>query len=354
MELLLNRYRSVTVLVAVLLAQLLLLAFQIRTHQDVPLIRVWAISAIMPFARLLETVRSGTVGRIGEYGELMSARDANRELRRKLATLELENNRLRADLATADRARALQVFQTRTPSRTVAARIIGAGTVSNSKVVLVDRGSRDGVKKGMAVIVPKGIVGKVTLAGPDWSQVVLITDPSFAAGVISEKHRIHGALKGQGHSICAVDYVQNEEQLEAGEWLFTSGDDLIFPKGLPVGQVKSASNGKMFFKDVEVVPSGLQAALEDVLIVIEGVHQVVPDPALANQPLHLLTPPPPESRGPRERVIQGTAGTDADQLVDRYRRIGAAQRHVFGQGGPPNLNLPVDGNPPPGKERPPK
>ena len=52
----------------------------------------------------------------------------------------------------------------------------------------------------MAVITPDGIVGKVVDAYPTASLVLLITDPTFAAGVISQKNRVHGTLKGQGHS----------------------------------------------------------------------------------------------------------------------------------------------------------
>jgi rod shape-determining protein MreC len=61
--------------------------------------------------------------------------------------------------------------------------------------------------------------------------VLLITDPNFAAGVISQKNRVHGTLKGQGYSTVIVDYVQNEQKVEQGEWFYTSGDDRIFPKG---------------------------------------------------------------------------------------------------------------------------
>ena len=68
---------------------------------------------------------------------------------------------------------------------------------------------------------------------PRVSSCLLITDPTFAAGVISQKNRVHGTLKGQGNGTVIVDYVQNEEKVEQGEWFFTSGDDRIFPKAFP-------------------------------------------------------------------------------------------------------------------------
>ena len=56
-------------------------------------------------------------------------------------------------------------------------------------MVFVDRGSGSGVEKGMAVVTPDGIVGKVIAAYPTASEVMLITDPDFAAGVVSQKNR---------------------------------------------------------------------------------------------------------------------------------------------------------------------
>ena len=58
MELLLNRYRNLTVLVIAIVAQLALLAYQVKSNGEVRLIRVWAVSAVTPLARLIEGSRS--------------------------------------------------------------------------------------------------------------------------------------------------------------------------------------------------------------------------------------------------------------------------------------------------------
>ena len=81
----------------------------------------------------------------------------------------------------------------------MAARVIATGAGTGSKVVFVDRGSNSEVEKGMAVVTPDGIVGKVIASFPGASEVLLITDSSFAAGVISQKNRVHGILKGRGY-----------------------------------------------------------------------------------------------------------------------------------------------------------
>jgi len=218
-------------------------------------------------------------------------------------------------------------------------------------------------------------VGKVTGAYPTASFVLLITDPSFAAGVISQKNHVHGTLKGQGYSTVIVDYVQNEQKVEPGEQFFTSGDDRIFPKGLPVGETTVVREGKSY-KEIFVTPSGLQNGLEEVLIVTEGVHVPIPEAQPTSQTVHLQEPPPAESsdastidgapdqvpaQAPAQPPTQsGPLTTDADRLVDQYRKIGQAEKHIYGQsaGGAPNFNInlnprPADAVPlPPGAQNP--
>jgi rod shape-determining protein MreC len=353
MDFFLSRYRHLTVLLIVITAQLLLIAYQVKTSKDIPLIRVWAVTAVTPVETGLELVRRYTWGFVEDYFVLLGVRSQNEKLRRENGQLKIENNYLKSELSTADRARALSVFQARSPSKTVAARVIGNGTGANSKVVFVDRGSTSGVESGMAVVTPDGIVGKVVEAYPTASLVMLITDPTFAAGVVSQKNRVHGTLKGQGHAECLVDYVQNEEHVDIGEWFYTSGDDRIFPKGFPVGQITAAPNGKTF-KEIYVSPSGMQGGTEEVLIVLQAVHQEVPDGEVASPGYNIL-PAPTETTAqtPQGAPQPGALATDADRLRAIYKDVGVAQKHTYGEG-PPGTKPPdftkipsVHGVPPP-------
>ncbi len=334
MDFFLSRYRHLTVLLIVITAQLLLIAYQVRSNRDVPLIRVWAVTAVTPVEQGLELVRRYTWGFVEDYFVLLNVHGENVKLQRENGQLKIENNYLKNELATADRARALSVFEARSPSKTIAARVIGNGTGANSRVVFVDRGSTSGVESGMAVVTPDGIVGKVVDAYPTASLVMQIIDPTFAAGVISQKNRVHGTLKGQGHAECLVDYVQNEERVDVGEWFYTSGDDRIFPKGFPVGQVAAVQNGKTF-KEIYVTPSGMQGGAEEVLIVLQGVHQEVPAGELA-APGYRILPSPPDAAAetPQGATQPGASATDADRLRAIYKQAGEEQKHVFGEGAP--------------------
>ena len=328
MESLLNRYRNITVLLLVIMAQLVLLAVDAKV-QGVPLIRVWAVTAVTPAARLLEGVRGGSSGFLHNYILLHDTNEENRRLKQELDRLKMENIALKNDLNQADRAKALQLFQSRTASKTVAATVIGTGTGANSRVVFVDRGSVAGVMRGMAVVTPDGIVGKVVAAYPVASQVLLVTDPDFAAGVVAQKSGARGTLKGQGTPQCKLDYVPFEDKIEVGEQLFTTGDDRVFPRGFPVGVVKSVANSEPF-KTVMVEPSGLSRGLQDVLILTEGVHQAIPEVAPAMQPLYLAPAPPSDGTPAEVAPTVGASGTEADRLRGQYKALGDAQNHTYG------------------------
>lgn len=345
MELLTHRYRNLTVLALAVVGQLLLLGYQVRSQQDVRLVRVWAVTAVTEISAVLSGLTNAVQSLLHNYVLLIGVRQENERLATELSGLKIEAQRLKAELGTAERGEALKIFQTRSPSRTIAARIIGAGTVTDSQVVFIDVGTNQGADDGMAVITPDGLVGRVRAAYPTTSQVVLLTDPSFAAGVISQKHHVQGTLKGNGRNLCKVDYVHNEDKLDQGEWFFTSGDDRLFPRGLPVGEAEVVQKGKAL-KEIFLTPSGIRNGLEEVLVVVEAVHQSIPELKDLPAELRLLSPPPPETLGPAAVPPSDgsiSVGTDADRLIERYQRIGQAQGHVFGEGrpgsNPPDFNI---------------
>jgi len=333
MDFFLSRYRNLTVLLLIV-GQLLLIAYQVKSNKDVPLIRVWAVTAVTPVEQGLELVRHYTWGFVEDYFVLLGVRSQNDRLLHENGQLKLENHYLKSELATADRAKALSVFQAHSPSKTVAARVIGNGTGANSKVVFIDRGSTSGIESGMAVVTPDGIVGKVVDAYPMASLVMLVTDPTFAAGVISQKNRVRGTLKGLGQTKCLVDYAQNEEKVDEGEWFYTSGDDRIFPRGFPVGQVTSVHNGKTF-KEIYLVPSGMQGGVEEVLVMVQGEHLQIPEGEVASPGYKILPAPAGSSAEAPQPTGQPTVlTTDADRLREQYKQSGEAQHHVFGEGTP--------------------
>lgn len=357
MEALLSRYRNLTVLLVVVVTQLLYLAWQVKSNRDERLIRVWAVSAVTPMAGIVEAVRHNTIGFLEDYFILLDVREQNRHLKSDNDKLRMENVYLRNQLNTAEHAEALTLFQKKTPSKTVAAQVIGNSTVATAKAVFIDRGQTSGILKGMAVVTPEGIVGKVTAVYPLVSQVLLVTDPTFKVGIESQKGHVHGVLDCATGK-CMVEQIQNEDKVDPGEWFFTSGEDRIFPRGFPVGTVVSSKAGQGM-RDVALNLSGAPGGVEQVLVVLEGIHQPIPAAPVTpqvNEVVAALPAPPADQTDPAHT---GRPETEADKVVQHYSDIGKAQNHEFGSYGStmPNFNAkPAPGvvpvNAPPAAQKP--
>lgn len=262
-----ERHRHLSLLVGALLAQLFFLAYQIKTDSDVRLLRVWAVTVITPVEKLVR----GAVGLSGSLAEnyiaLYGARQESQRLRAELEQVRMRLQELEARAAEADELAALLDFkQSYSGGPLVAARVIAVSPGSATRTVLIDRGRESGLEPNMVVITPAGVVGKVVAAFPGAAQVLLMTDQKSGVGVQVAGTRLQGVVKGTGGSFCRLEYVPNEETVPVGAELFTSGQDQLFPKGLPVGRVVSVRPGD-FFQEIAVQPTARLTHLEHVLVV---------------------------------------------------------------------------------------
>ena len=304
--------------------------------------RVWAVTAVTPLARFVEEIRFKTAHFFSDYVMLSGVQQQNLRIGRELDRLKLENQNLRNDVQMADRVRALASFVKESPFKYLGARIINNAPGTNSKVVYIDRGSTSGVLRGMCVLTPDGIVGKVVASYPTAAQVMLLNDPTFSGAVISQKNRTRGVVKGLGHVKMQLDYVQNEEKLEVGEMLYTSGEDRIFPKGLPVGKVAAVKDGQQQYKEVAVTPSGFREGLEEVLVLMEGGHQPLPNATTPAMNQMTLRPEPTgdDAVGNKFEVTPEKMKTEADRVRERYKQIEQWNGGQLGTSGRiPNYNV---------------
>ena len=266
----LGRYRNLIVLVGVLFAQVLGLAMQVkRTTDNEPtrLIRIWAVGTVTPLEKLLVWVQTGTGNIWHNYFYLRGVRAENRELKAQIEQMRLEQVRMSQDADQARRLQALLAFKEQFISQTMAAQVIGSSGSELSRSVYIDKGEKNGIKPNMAVITADGIVGKVWRVYRSSSQVLLIDDQSSGAGVILDKTRTQGILRGTPSGEVVIEKVMSDESIPVGERVLTSGGDGIFPKGLPVGSVTKVSPGSELFLNIRVRPAADLSKLEEVLVV---------------------------------------------------------------------------------------
>jgi rod shape-determining protein MreC len=265
-----TRHKSLALLACVVAAQLLLLAVQIRREGQVRLIRVWAVEIVSPFQRMSSWAVNGVGHGWGGYVGLRHARDDNETLRAELDRLKIRNAELEGRALEADRLAGLLNFRNaHTEVPMLAARVIGGSPDSNSQLVYISRGSRDGIRRDMGVITPDGVVGKIIGVFPDTSQVLLLGDKDSGVGALLADTRTQGPVKGTGEPLLDLEYISNDEKVSAGEAVLTSGQDRIFPKDLPVGTVAEVSpDRKTPFMRIRVKPAARLDRLEEVLVLM--------------------------------------------------------------------------------------
>jgi len=268
MQAFIARHRPVFVLAAVLLAQLLLLSLQITRNHDVRLIRVWAVDAIDPFQRSLRGIADISLGAWRSYRSLLRAQQENQELHTQLVSAQSQIQQLSEQGAESLRLRALLEFKNQLPFQSVAAEVIASSPGENSNAIFIGKGADAGLTSDLPVITPEGVVGKTIAVFSHSSQVLLLTDPSSGVGVMLEKTRVQGVLKGDSQNLCLIRYIMNEEPVSSGEAILTSGLDQVYPKGLRVGTVVRTSAGNIY-KNVEVKPTADLNRLETVLVVLK-------------------------------------------------------------------------------------
>jgi rod shape-determining protein MreC len=330
MESFFSRYRNPSILALVLLLQILGLAVQVKRPVDpsnpdggsVRLLRSWVIGAITPVEEVFASTGRFIRRTWHDYINVVGLRSENHELREQNEKLRLELARQADSANQAQRLQALLDFKQRFLTSTVAAQVVGSSGTELSRVIYIDKGVRQGLRPGMAVITPHGIVGKIRDVYRSSAQVVMLNDASSGVGAILEDSRLHGVVKGTPAGEVVLAHIMADEKVTVGEGLVTSGGDRIFPKGLPVGTVSEVARGSDLFLTVRIKPAANLSRLEEVLVVtemqgpdIESAEEQTPVrasdilaerlPSVPKKP----EPPPKAERKTPPAVAGQTAGT---------------------------------------------
>lgn len=285
MESFFTRFRNVLVLVAVLLAQTIGLAVQVRRPvesgvpdgHDVTLMRYWVVAAVTPFERFFHAIGYNTRGMWSNYINLRHVRQQNQDLQQQIARLRLEQAAFAEDAMQGHRLQALLAFQQHYIASTVAAQVIGTSGTDLAHVLYIDKGADYHLRPDMAVITPDGIVGKVRDVFPHTAQVLLINDQTSGAGVLLASTRILAIIHGTSTGQVQISNLTADSRIKPGETVLTSGGDQIYPRGLPVGTIESIAPDPDHqpYTAIHIKPAANLSQLEEVLV-ITGTQPTLP------------------------------------------------------------------------------
>ncbi len=195
--------------------------------------------------------------------------EENRRLKKRLDELLIDREKYQEALLENSRLKELLKLQERQENVITPAQIIGRGADYWTNTLVVNKGLKDGVAKDMAALTPKGLAGKITDVSGSYSRLLLLTDINFSASARLQGSRKEGIISGTGTGKCIMKYVPFEEEVKTGDIIVTSGLDLLFPAGIPVGYVSAVDRkgrgGK--FQYIEITPFQDDRKMEEVIVV---------------------------------------------------------------------------------------
>jgi rod shape-determining protein MreC len=225
------------------------------------------------------------------YVDLRAARKDAGELKRRLMQAERARDEAKSLVNENTHLRTILGIKESNPKATLlAATVIAAGSSPLGRTVEIDRGSVDGVARGMAVISDAGLVGLVLRVGWTSSEVMLIADEKFTLSVVVLRSRARGHVKGSGllpGFQLELTEILRADDVRVGDRLATSGLGGVFPRSIPVGEVtevKTPTGAQ--HRVAEVEPFVDFARLEQVIVVIQAPKE---EPLVTPEPLRPAT-----------------------------------------------------------------
>jgi rod shape-determining protein MreC len=265
-----RRYGLLVFIVLLLLFALVLMSLRAKQREGVEFFDALLMEVCSPFQKAATLVIKTVQGTFTQYVYLVNLEKENRALKQKIAELQEENHRMKEMKLTNERLRQLLQFREKNSPTMIGAEVIGQDPSSWFKSVTIDKGERDGVKKGMAVISPAGVIGQVLKTAPHYATVLLLTDYNSAIDSVVQRTRAKAIVEGKGENRCQLKYLRRAEEVAVGDVVVTSGLGGNFPKGLMVGEIKKVDKkGHGVFQYAELVPSVDMTQLEEVFVIME-------------------------------------------------------------------------------------
>ena len=227
------------------------------------------IFVLAPFQRSASKLHTNIPVFKKKESDIEKLQEENRRLSEKLSILAIEKN-LSQELSRENRRlRELLGFEKKLPFKLMPAQVIGRDATNWNKVLFINKGNTDGLKKNSPVITPEGLVGQIIEITPHQSKIMTILDSNSRVAALVERNRVQGIICGTNDSWCQLNYVSLREEIRENDSIISSGQGGIFPKGLLIGKVRSVKKRETeLFQRIKVNPTVNFSHLEEVMVII--------------------------------------------------------------------------------------
>lgn len=209
---------------------------------------------------------------IKNYDEVKQENEELRKKKSEMARNAIENKLLKKE---NEKLRAMLDFkETRSEYDYIGCDVIGIRGNSFVDGFIINRGTKDGIKKTMVAVTADGLVGQVTSVGSNWAIVQTLANENIrVAGYVERTSENNGMVSGykddDNNLLAKIEIPTLESTLKKGDIILTSGIGQIYPKGIRIGEVIEVEEekGKVAKRGI-IKPYVEINKLEEVLIVI--------------------------------------------------------------------------------------
>ena len=229
-----------------------------------------ALSAAAPFASVASTVATGVGDVVSGVTQGYRWRDENKTLQERVGILMRQNMLLQARLHDDGILRAmLQYDDLNNHMEFLTARVIMQDPNALAPYILINRGTRDGLRLGMSVVQQRGyFVGSIVELTTNAAKVQLLTSPSSSVGAMDLKTRASGLVEGQFSGLPQLHWVVANSTLHKNDFIVTSGQENLFPRTILLGQVVSVQHqNSALFQSAIIQPAADFSDLEMVQVI---------------------------------------------------------------------------------------
>jgi rod shape-determining protein MreC len=201
--------------------------------------------------------------------DLASLSQENQGLQGEVARLQAQVVELQQQITDLQVLSALVDFARGNPqNRYLAASVIGRDPSPFLKYVIINRGSDDGIRRGMPVVTAQGLVGRIARVTASAANVQLISDPGSVVNVTLQPSNAEAALQGSLTGDLSLNLIPQDAAVQAGDLVLTSGLGGLYPSNLVVGQVTGVrTQSTDLFQRASVQPAADFTSLDIVLVI---------------------------------------------------------------------------------------
>src|SRR4030043_1058056 len=265
----LRNYKSVIFVVFLLIAALVMLSYNVKYDTGGGFFRKIILEAAAPAENALSFSIKSTSNAWQRYIFLVGLEEKNKNLNKKIDELEAELILYKEGYLEAQRLNKLLALRNDFNYQFISALVVAREQASLSKTILINKGSVDGLKVGMPVIAPPGLIGRLIDVSWPVSKVLLLFDEKSNADAMLQRTRLQGIIRGAGFRGGILKYIIKNQDVKAGDTIISSGMGGVFPKGLLIGKVSyvEKQDNDLFLK-IKVAPFADFAQLEEVLFLV--------------------------------------------------------------------------------------